>query len=101
MSEETTPHTHDDGTEHTHEETQKASTGFAIFVDQDGRISLERNPGALTVALEREASLIDVRRCISEILMDIQAQTAAEYTIMQLAAYESAKAPKGQNTPTE
>ena len=90
MSEDTTPHTHED--------TQKAFTGFAIFVDQEGRVSLERNPAALTIPLEKEASLIDVRRCVSEILMDIQAQTAAEYTIMQFAAYESAK---GQNTPSE
>jgi hypothetical protein len=101
MSEDTTPHTHEDGTEHTHEDAQRAVTGFAVFVDQDGRISLERNPDALTIPLEREASLIDVRRCISEILMDIQAQTAAEYTVMQLAVQERAKNLSSQETPAE
>jgi hypothetical protein len=101
MSEDTTPHTHDDGTEHVQEEAPKALTGFAIFITKEGNVILERNPAVLTIEVEREASLMDVRRCVSEVLMDLQAQTAAEYTTLRLAAIESAKMEAPEETPAE
>lgn len=91
MSDETTPHVHEDGTEHIQEEAPKALTGFAIFVTKDGGVILERNPAVLSIEVEREATLVDVRRSVSEVLMDLQAQTAAEYTMLRWASMESAK----------
>ena len=52
---------------------------------------VERNSQALSLPLEREATLIEVRRYCSEILMDIQAQSAAEYTVLRLAQTQAPK----------
>jgi hypothetical protein len=67
-------------------------TAFVIAVDADGRVYLEFNPDILRIDVEREASLIEVRRYLSEILMDLQAQAAAEYTITALTARTAAPA---------
>lgn len=61
-------------------------TAFVIAIDVDGRVYLEFNPDVLRLEVEREASLIEVRRYLSEILMDLQAQAAAEYTVTALTA---------------
>jgi hypothetical protein len=74
----------------------KLLTGFAVLIDHDGGVYVERNPQALNLALDREATLIEVRRYSSEILMDIQAQSAAEYTMLRLA-----KASQPKETPAE
>ena len=63
----------------------KLTTGFAVLIDDKGHVYIERNVEALNVELAREATLIEVRRYASEILMDIQAQSAAEYTMIRLA----------------
>jgi hypothetical protein len=87
MSEETT--------EHTHEEAPSANplTGFAVFINPDGHIFIERNVSALAVKVDRESTLVEVRRACAEIVSDIQAQAAAEYTILRLKALEDS-APK-------
>lgn len=36
--------------------------GFVVLVDQDGGVFIEKNPSILSVPVEREASLIEVRR---------------------------------------
>ena len=55
-------------------------TGFAVLVDSEGNIFIERNPEILTAALDRPATLLEVRRACSDVVMDLQAQAAAEYT---------------------
>jgi len=85
MSEETADHTHE-------EASPKPLTGFGVFIGADGGIILERNPSILNVEVDHEANLAEVRRAVSEILMDLQAQTAAEYTVMKMLSFEQAKA---------
>ena len=69
------------------EETTQAGkplTGYAVFVDKEGNVFVERNVGALSVEVEREASMVEVRRTCSEVPMDLQAQAAAEYTVLRM-----------------
>ena len=58
--------------------------GFAILVDENGNVFLEKNPEVFALPVEREATMLEVRRYMSEILMDLQAQAAAEYTALRL-----------------
>jgi len=58
--------------------------GFTCFVTDDGQVFVERRTDIYTVPVKREATLIEVRRHLSEILMDLQAQTAAEYVYLKL-----------------
>jgi hypothetical protein len=92
MSDDTIPHVHEDGVEHTHDEAPKPLSGFAVLISPDGGVFIERNPSILSVEVQREASLVEVRRACSDIVMDLQAQTAAEYTVLRLNAL---------NTPRE
>lgn len=69
----------------------KLMTGFAVLVGLDGSVYVERNTQAISLPLEREATLIEVRRYCSEILMDIQAQSSAEYTVLRLAQAQKPK----------
>ena len=59
--------------------------GFVVLVDVDGGVFIEKNPNLLSIPVERESTLIEVRRYTSEILMDLQAQAAAEYTSLRIA----------------
>ena len=86
MSEETTEHTHEAS-------SVNPVTGFAVFINPDGHIFIERNASALAVKVDRESTLVEVRRACAEIVSDIQAQAAAEYTILRLKALEDS-APK-------
>ena len=70
---------------------------FVVAIGKDGRVYLARNTDAITLGVEREASLIEVRRYLSEILMDLQAQAAGEYTITALMAAQSGTAPQEEN----
>ena len=69
----------------------KLATGFAVLIDTKGNVYIERNLSAINLELEREATLVEVRRYASEILMDIQAQSAAEYVMVRLAQVGKAK----------
>ena len=60
--------------------------GFAVLVDVEGNVFVERTKDAFALPIERDASLLEVRRYTSEILMDLQAQSAAEYVTLRLAA---------------
>lgn len=62
----------------------KLKSGFAILVDEEGNVYVERNLTIYGVPVEREASLIEIRRYSSEILMDLQAQAAAEYAALRI-----------------
>lgn len=61
-------------------------TGFAVLIGKDGNIFLETSTQIFSLKVEREATLREVRRYMAEILSDIHAQSAAEYTIVKLAA---------------
>lgn len=76
--EETTP------VEETAPETKGPKTGFAIFLDDDGNVYLERSPEAFKVEITRPATLLEIRRSVSEVLYDLQAQAAAEYARIAL-----------------
>ena len=80
--------------EKTTEEKPKPKTGFAVLVDQDGNMFVERNPQVFSIPVEREATLVEVRRLCSEILMDLQAQAAAEYTVLRMQAVDKAEESK-------
>jgi hypothetical protein len=60
--------------------------GFAVLVDVEGNVFVERTKDAFALPIERDASLLEVRRYTSEILMDLQAQSAAEYVTLRLSA---------------
>lgn len=66
---------------------------FVVAIGENGQVYLERNTDALRLEVKREATMIEVRRYISEILMDLQAQAAGEYTLTALLATQ-AKAEK-------
>lgn len=83
MTEETTDLTPDSP------ELPKLKYGFAILVAEDGNVFIEKNPSVFAIPVEREATLIEVRRYTSEILMDLQAQAAAEYTTLRVNADSS------------
>lgn len=63
----------------------KILAGFAVLIDDKGGIFLEKSPKIFNIPVEREATLLEIRRYMSEILMDIQAQAAAEYTALRLS----------------
>jgi hypothetical protein len=88
MTEETKEATTDATTENSN---PKLKSGFAVLISEDGSVYVERNPQVLTLPIERESTLIEVRRYCSEILMDIQAQSAAEYTVIRLSQTQTPK----------
>jgi hypothetical protein len=55
---------------------------------------VERNPQVFSIPVDREATLVEVRRLCSEILMDLQAQAAAEYTVLRMQAADRAEESK-------
>lgn len=65
-------------------EDPKIVFGFAILVDDKGNLFLERTPRIFNAPVEREATLIEVRRYAADIVMDIQAQASAEYTTTRM-----------------
>lgn len=67
------------------QDEKKFTFGFAVVVDTEGQVFIERNTQGLNIPVEREATLLEVRRYISEILMDLQAQSAAEYVGLRLS----------------
>jgi len=72
-------------------ENPKIKTAFAVLIDVDGHVFVERNKDLFTMPIEQEITLLEVRRYASEILADLQAQAAAEYTIARLEALEMKK----------
>ena len=61
--------------------------GFVVLVDTNGTMYVERNKTAIAgVTVERDATLIEVRRYANEIIFDLAAQASAEYTTMRLEA---------------
>lgn len=67
----------------------KMRTGFAVLVNEDGNMFVERNPEIFSIDLDREATLVEVRRFCSEIVSDLQAQAAAEYTVLRMQQLEN------------
>lgn len=75
----------------TAEDTPNLVTGFAVFIDDKGGVFLEKSSKIFNLPVEREATLLEVRRYMSEILMDIQAQASAEYTALRLSQISTPK----------
>jgi hypothetical protein len=67
-------------------ELPKFKYGFIVLVSEDGSVYIEKDGAQFSLPVEREATLLEIRRYTSEILMDLQAQSAAEYTSMRLIA---------------
>jgi len=67
-------------------EVREFSTGFAVLIGKDGNIFLEMKKDVFSVSVDRDSSLREVRRYMAEILSDIQAQSAAEYTILKMVS---------------
>ena len=63
------------------EENKKFTAAFVVAIDETGRVFLELDKEAVSLDVEREATMIEVRRYLSEILMDLQAQGSAEYVL--------------------
>ena len=66
----------------------KITAGFGILIDDQGNMFIERDPQVFTIPVERQSTLVEVRRYCSEVLMDLNAQTAAEYTFLKLKSEE-------------
>jgi hypothetical protein len=86
-------------TEATTPEAPKITFGFAVLVDEEGNVFVERTKEAFALSVERDASLLEVRRYTSEVLMDLQAQSAAEYVTLRLAGIGKA-ATGDESTPS-
>ena len=91
MSEETTETTETatPATEEASASLEPLAFGFAVLVNKDGGVYVERQASVFNVPVERDSTLLEVRRYCSEILMDLAAQSAAEYTVLRLAAGQS------------
>jgi hypothetical protein len=72
----------------------KIATGFAVLIDVNGHVFVERDRTLFSMPIEREISLLEVRRYAQEIIADLQAQAAAEYTVARLEALELQKKKK-------
>ena len=72
----------------------KIATGFAVLIDVNGHVFVERDRTLFSMPVEREISLLEVRRYAQEIIADLQAQAAAEYTVARLEALELQKKKK-------
>ena len=94
MSEETKE------TEATTSDAPKIRFGFAVLVSEDGNVFVERTKQVFALEVERDASLLEVRRYVSEVLMDLQAQSAAEYVTLRLAAAGKALSEEETATPS-
>ena len=79
-------------TEVTTPEAPTINFGFAVLVDEDGNVFVERNKEAFALPVNRDATLLEVRRYASEVLMDLQAQSAAEYVTLRLSGLGKVKA---------
>jgi hypothetical protein len=64
---------------------------FAVLIDVDGHVFVERDKQLFSMPIEREITLLEVRRYAAEILADLQAQAAAEYTVARFEALEMQK----------
>jgi hypothetical protein len=67
-------------------ETQepKLRTAFVVAIDSDGNVYVERDIKAVNLPVEREASLLEIRRYTADVYADLQAQAAAEYVTNRL-----------------
>jgi len=85
-----------DGTTDNQQPAPTIKFGFVVLVDTDGTMYIERSKGAITgVDVARDATLVEVRRYAQEIVFDLAAQAAAEYTTLRLQSQTA------QNNPAE
>jgi hypothetical protein len=61
--------------------------GFVVLVDTEGTMYIERNKSAIAgIDVERDATLVEVRRYCQEVIFDLAAQASAEYTSLRMSA---------------
>jgi hypothetical protein len=71
-------------------EDVKFKAGFAVFINEDGAVFIEKDLRQFSIPVDRAATLLEIRRYTSEILMDLQAQAAAEYTSLRITSEKEA-----------
>lgn len=79
-------------TENTTENTETkpvAPAAFVVGFTFDGMPFIDLNASALAFKTEREPTLAEVRRYLSEVLMDLSAQATAEYVAARMAPRSS------------
>jgi len=76
-------------------------TGFGVLIGKDGNIFLEMEKDIFSVPVDRDSNLREVRRYMGEILSDINAQTAAEYVLLKLAANRPEDTPVQNDSKVE
>jgi hypothetical protein len=86
MSEDTTPDMPAPTPDSSEPEAPLFNYGFVVLVNNEGTVFIEKDLSRFSIPVSREASLIEIRRYVSEILMDLQAQASAEYTFLKLQA---------------
>jgi hypothetical protein len=92
MTDDTTTTTTTDATTTSDAPAQpKIMYGFAVLITEDGNVYVERKTNVFSLEVEREATLLEVRRYASEILMDLQAQSAAEYVVLRTSLEAASK----------
>ena len=80
MSEETLTTNQED----TEAPKPKIVTGFGVLIDENGNMFVERSADVFSFPIERQVSFVEIRRHCSEIINDLNAQAAAEYTALKL-----------------
>jgi hypothetical protein len=73
--------------------------GFVILVSEDGGVFVEKDATVFSIPVERASTLLEIRRYTSELLMDLQAQSAAEYVTLRLGAIGKAVDAAEKDTP--
>ena len=95
MSKETTTPTPDKS----EETVPNFKFGFVILVGEDGQVFVEKDATVFSIPVERASTLLEIRRYTSELLMDLQAQSAAEYVTLRLGALGKAVDAAEKATP--
>jgi hypothetical protein len=62
----------------------KIVTAFGVLIDENGNMFVERSADVFSFPIERQVSFVEIRRHCSEIINDLNAQAAAEYTALKL-----------------
>lgn len=68
---------------------------FIVGFDADGNPFIDVSQETMKIETRRQPTMIEIRRYLSEILMDLQAQATSEYTAQRL----SPTTPSGLITP--
>jgi hypothetical protein len=80
----------------------KLRAAFVIAIDTDGNVYVERDTKAVNLPVEREATLLEIRRYTADVYADLQAQAAAEYVTTRLVGLgQKAASAAAENAPED